>query len=349
MNKIEKKTLFTLLVSGLLILSLSIIGSIGKNEAQARQIGTQENKITFRVATPPDPNSIPLIILKNYEDSWLIKDGHRVNVEIVLAPGGDPSAMKALLHGRQVDFALFNNLGAAKFYSMGERHLKLLGVHVWRGIYILTWQNITEWKQLNNLKGIAVPAIKTPPHIWAVKALKMHGIKVQFASIGMGQALFTTLSRPEKSVPIVVAPEPAVTMILMKQEMNNWKVKYKVFADTAKEINPVKGVPLGAMVLVKRDILQQKDKRKAMDILIEGFKRAIAEVNDREKIAQNSRVLVRGWKTIFHQWVPERLFEMMLRSGRLGLNFRSSNKIKGDLVKLYSQFGIKSEKDFFLP
>lgn len=298
------------------------------------------------VVTPPDPNSVPLLLLKAYENEWLSKNGYEVNLKIKLAPSGDPSAMKALLHKKQADIGLFNNLGAAKFYAQGEKHLKLIGVHVWRGVYILTWENIMDWKQLDGKKGIAIPAIKAPPHIWAMKALKKHNVMVQFIGTRMGQVLFTTLSRPNKSVPVVVAPEPAITMILMKQKKENWPVKYKVFADPAKEINP-NGVPLGAMIIVNDTFANSENGRKVIETFIEGYKKAINEVKNKGKIDNNSKILVSKWKETFNQNLPPQFFKMLLSSNRLGLNFRRSGKIKEELLKVYKEFGIKVDDGFF--
>lgn len=341
-----KKTSTWLIISALIILVVLVAWFAVKEGSKqppspVETSGIPEKVIT--VATPPDPNSIPLLVLKAHERDWLKKDGYNLKIKIKLTPGGDPSAMKAMLHSRQTDLALFNNIGAAKFYSQGEKHLKLLGVHVWRGVYILTQEKINNWEELNNSKGLAVPAIKTPPHIWSMRVLKKHNVgNVQFVGTGMGQALFAILSNPEKSPSLVVAPEPAVNMILSRQKKDNWEVKYKVFADIAGELNPDKGIPLGATILVNSKI-----EKKVIDNFIEGFEKAIAEVNNRDKFEENSQILAREWKEVFNQEISPGFFKKLLESGRVGLDFRKSSEIKDELLKTYKGFNIEVDNNFF--
>ena len=341
-----KKINSWLIISALIILvalAAWLVSQKGPEQSpnSAETSGISEKVIT--VATPPDPNSIPLLVLKAHEKDWLKKDGYNLKIKIKLAPGGDPSAMKAMLHSKQVDLALFNNIGAAKFYSQGEKHLKLLGVHVWKGVYILTQEKIKKWGELNNSKGLAVPAIKTPPHLWSMRVLKKHNVKnVQFVGAGMGQALFAVLSNPKKSPSLVVAPEPAVNMILLKQKKDNWKVRYKIFADVADELNPDKGVALGATILVNNEL-----EKKDIDIFIEGFERAITEVNNKDKLGENSRILAKEWKEVFNQELSPEFFETLLKSGRLGLDFRKSSEIKDELLKTYGEFNIEVDDNFF--
>ena len=330
------------------LLFLMIIGIVGisgcRCSSPSEKLEQQETTLT--VLTPPDPNSIPLLLLRANEDKWLSENGLKVKLEIKLAPAGDPSAMKAMIHNKQADIGLFSNIGLAKLYSQGEKHVKLIGVHVWRGVYILTRKDITDWKQLDGKKGIAVPAVNTPPHLWGMKVLRKHNVNVQFVGMGMGQVLFTTLSSPDKGISVVVAPEPAVTMILMKQKKENWPVKYKVFADIAREINP-NGAPLGAMAIINDTFANSENGRRAIDTFVKGYTKAINEVNNKAKVDVNSKILASEWKKVFHQDLPPQFFKTLLLSNKLGLDFKSSKGIKGELLKFYEDFGIRVDDGFF--
>jgi hypothetical protein len=312
-------------------------------------VGVKE--IVLRVATPPDPNSLPLLLLKHYERTWLNSSDLRVTIDVMQAPGGDPSAMRALIHGRKADVVLFNFLGAAKFYSLGEKHIRICGVHVWRGVYILTWSNISDWGQLNGAKGIAVPGINTPPHIWAVMVLKKHNVTVKFTGMGPGSALFSLLSDPERAPKIVVAPEPLASLILLKEKAENWPIKYKVFADTAKEINP-KGVPLGAVNLINPDLLNDPAKRKAVELFIKGIERAINCLNNpptcNATAQELSKILAQEFYKTFGMKVPPKLFEIIISQHRIGYDYRPSLEVKNVLLLWLQKFKINVDDKVFM-
>ena len=173
------RALGVLLLAVLLALPLAACGkeseSATEEKAPAATAPASETDkkepVTLTVVTPPDPNSIPLLLLYAKQDEWL-KGDVPVKLQVKLAPAGDPSAMKALIQNRDADFAFFNSLGGRKMYEEGQKHIRLVGLHVWRGVYILTPQDVKDWKELNGAKGVAVPGVKTPPHIIAQKALK---------------------------------------------------------------------------------------------------------------------------------------------------------------------------------
>ncbi|RKQ89088.1 ABC transporter substrate-binding protein [Brockia lithotrophica] len=304
--------------------------------ANAPASGTAKKEpVTLTVVTPPDPNSIPLLLLYAKQDEWL-KGDVPVKLQVKLAPGGDPSAMKALIQNRDADFALFNSLGGRKMYEEGQKHIRLVGTHVWRGVYILTPQDVKDWKELNGANGIAVPGVQTPPHILAQKALKKQGAEVNFAPMGPGEALWTTLSENQQGIKVVAAPEPLVSMILMRQEKDNWKTKYKVFADPVEVLNPEgKIFPLGAVWLVNDKLLDTPEGVKAGKAFVEGFKKAIAYANDPANRQEAVQLLPKYWKEVFNQEAPPKLFEMMLSSGRLGLDFKGGPEAKDTVFSLW--------------
>ena len=65
----------------------------------------------FKVLTPPDPNSIPLMVLEAKQKEFLGTD----TIKITKAPSGDISAMKAMMNDKKVDVALFNFIAGVSF------------------------------------------------------------------------------------------------------------------------------------------------------------------------------------------------------------------------------------------
>jgi len=144
-----------------------------RESAAVRQF---EKSVTFTVSTPPDPNFIPIAVLAAKADEWI----PGITVEMVTAPAGDPSAMRALAQNRAVDFSLFNLQAGSKFYATGISHMRLMGSHVWKGVYLLAQESIMDVSELNGETLFAVPAIKTPPHIISEKALNLAGVTAEF-------------------------------------------------------------------------------------------------------------------------------------------------------------------------
>lgn len=154
-------------------------GSTGK---EVRESGP----VVFRVSTPPDPNIVPLAVLRAKAEEWM----PGVDIELVTAPAGDPGAMRAMIQKKSVDFALFNSIGGSKFYSAGLDNLRIMGVHVWKGVYLLARDDVREIGELRGKTLASVPAVQTPPHQFAMKALKMHGVEAEFVPRGSGLSGF---------------------------------------------------------------------------------------------------------------------------------------------------------------
>jgi len=314
-------------------------------EHEVEQPESKKENVLFKVVTPPDPNSIPLLVLDAKQKEWM--DG--VEIQTTVAPGGDPSAMRALLHSKEADFALFNALGGAKNYANGLTDLKLMGVHIWKGVYLLTRENVENWEELNGAKAIAVPGVGTPPQIMALKALGKHKVEMNFGGMGPGLALWTALSKEDSDILAVAAPEPIVSMLLIRQESEGWSNKFKIFADLAQEINPEAGrIPLGGLIMVDKAMLNDANKSEAAKTFIAGFEKSINYVNDPANHSEVSELLVAKWKEVFKQELPKKLFEALLSSGRIGAEYRPAYEVKDEVMDFWEkQFNFKASEEFF--
>ncbi len=295
----------------------------------------------FKVLTPPDPNSIPLLVLEAKQKEFLGTD----TLQIAKAPSGDISAMKAIMNDKKVDVALFNFIAGGKFYSQGIDHLRLAGVHVWGGVGILSKTQIkpSDWKALKGTRGLSLPAIKTPPHMFAMVAMKKNGLnpKKDVKVAGMGPAVaFNTMSMKNRAPSFVLAPEPLLSIVLFKQEKENWEQKYHIFADSAKAITGKAGAtPLGAFWII--------DDRKDMRNLIKGFSDAIKYINNPVNKREVAKIVAKGFKKHFGQKVPAKVFENVLDRGILKLDFKNSVKVKKQVTRFWNKKGIKVDENIF--
>ena len=296
---------------------------------------------TFKVLTPPDPNSIPLLVLEAKQKEFLGAD----KLKIAKAPSGDISAMKAIMNDKKVDVALFNFIAGGKFYSQGISHLRLAGVHVWGGVGILSKIQIkpNDWKALKDTRGLSLPAIKTPPHMFAMSAMKKNGLnpKRDVKIAGMGPAVaFNTMSMKSRAPSFALAPEPLLSIVLFKQEKENWEQKYHIFADSAKAITGKSGAtPLGAFWII--------DDTKKMDNLIKGFSEAIKYINNPANKTEVAKIVAKGFKKHFGQKVPAKVFENVLDRGILKLDFKNSTQVKKQVIKFWNKKGIKVDENIF--
>lgn len=306
--------------------------------------GQASEAITFTVSTPPDPNFIPAAILAAKADEWM----EGIRVELVTAPAGDPSAMRALAQNRSVDFALFNLQAGSKFYSTGISHMRLVGTHVWKGVYLLARESVTDLKDLDGETLLAVPAIKTPPHIMSEKALRMSGVSAEFIPAGSGPSLYALLSQKNRAPKAFVAPEPMVSIILARQEKENWPIRYRVFMDPQSVLDPETGkVPTGSLWLINPEVLDTDPL--AVQEFIEGFARANRYAVDPGHADEVAQIVSETLSEIYGQSADQRVYYDMLTSGRLDLDFRASDEIR-DIVlsNLRTLYGMEVDDGIFL-
>ncbi len=285
----------------------------------------------IKVMTPPDPNSIPLMVLEAKSQEFLPAGD---TIKLVIAPAGDVSAMKAIMVQKKADIGLFNFLAGGKFYSQGITNLRLAGIQVWGGIAILSKDNITpgDWSAMSGKTAISIPAIKTPPYLFAMQAAKKHGVDPKSIKVvGMGPAIAMNKMRLKKEAPdFVMVPEPLLSILLMKQEKENWEQKYHLFSDPAQDLSS-RGIPLGAFWII------DGDNAVSYDEVIYGFEQAIDFVNNPANAMEVAEISSQGFKKYFGMSVPAEAFSAMLQNGLLKLDFREAQQVAGTLKRFWKQ------------
>ncbi|MBF0586684.1 hypothetical protein INT08_07230 [Prosthecochloris sp. N3] len=317
-----------------------LVGAVDDVHAQ----NTREGDVTtFRVITPPDPNFIPMSVLRAKADEWM----PGVDVELVMAPSGDPSAMRAMLYSRAADFALFSVLGGSRFVDAGISNLSLVGVHVWKGVHLLAQESVNSVRKLDAQRLIAVPAVMTPSHMVARYALHMQGVRADFVSGGGGPVLMAQLSRSESAPLGLVAPEPMVSIILQRQQRENWPVRYKVLMDSQAAASPQTGeTPLGGLWVVEP--YRVGSNKKAAQAFVDGFRRAVDYVGDPRHVDEVADIVSVAMKEVYGQNAPASVYRSMLKSGRLGLDFRDARAVEKVVVKeLKRIYGVVVDEKVF--
>ncbi|MDP8305621.1 MAG: hypothetical protein RAO75_03785 [Candidatus Chlorobium antarcticum] len=308
--------------------------------------GSGSNKQTvFKVIAPPDPNFIPVAVLR--EKVSELAPG--IAVEIVTAPSGDPSAMRAMLYSRAADFALFSTLGGSRFYGAGLDNIALVGVHVWKGVWLVGQKGLKGPEALNGKRVLAVPAIKTPPHMVIEKSLNDKGIRPDFVSGGAGPVLMAQLSNPAKAPLAFVAPEPMVSILLARQLKEKWPVQYAVMPLWGTVAGFGAGeTALGALWAVDPQRLAANPG--ASQAFVAGFRDAVAFVNDPANHDEVSKIVARTMREIYGQAAPASVYRSMLASGRLKLDFRPTAAVRARVVRdLNDTYGFRVDEGIFRP
>jgi len=297
-----------LFFAGLLGVGLLVAGLLGFQNVVTDTTATESQKI--RIGLPPDPNALPLFILEQRQDDLL----PGFELELVSNPAGDPSAMRAMLQGGRVDFAFFNLIGGVRFIEGGLEQLELVAPWVWQGIYLLTPMDSSELEKVDGRQVFAAPGLSTPPHVVTERALRARGIEPKFASAGAGMALQAQARDPQRAPAGIAAPEPLISLILHRQEAEDWEQQWTISLDPTKELEDQLGVrvPLGAIWSVGDQANQAQ-----REALMAGLEAVIAWLMDPENHEEAAKIAAQRFDSFFNMPIPEAALLRMLRSERV--------------------------------
>lgn len=294
---------------------------------------------TIRLSLPPDPNALPVFVLMEMQGTFLPQD----RLELAANPAGDPSAMRAMIQARSMDFALFNLVGGTRFIQGGLKGIHLVGPWVWRGIYLLTPQSTADVQALNGKTVLVSPGLSTPPQIVTQKALQRKGVDVKFISGGSGAVLLNQLAQPGRAPAAVAAAEPLVSLILYQQQAQGWAQQWKVALDPADALGGT--VPLGALWQVHEQVPAATRER-----LVKGLERAAVWTQDPKNFAEAARIGARGYQNTFRMPIPEAALRAMLESRRVVWRLDQTAAAREQVVSyLDDVFGIQAPANLFQP
>ncbi|MBN2875908.1 MAG: hypothetical protein JXM71_12495 [Spirochaetales bacterium] len=293
---------------------------------------------TMTITLPPDPNALPVFVLMEKKAQFLPED----EIALIEAPAGDPSAMRAMIQAKKMDFAFFNIVGGANFIANGMKQVKLIGPWVWKGVYLLMPVETRDLATLNGKRVLVAPSLSTPPHIINQKALGLKGIKPQFLAGGSGAALFGQLSQPSKAPSGVVAPEPVVSMILAKQKADGWPQQWRIAFEPTESLGGT--IPLGALWQVHGGV-----SAAARGRLVEALDKAAAYTADPANRAEVAAIGSAGYARLFKNPIPAPVFAAILESGRVEWRLDRSAGVKRTVLDyLKNVFGISMDASIFI-
>lgn len=260
----------------------------------------------IRLSLPPDPNALPVFVLEAKQERFLPED----ELKLVSNPAGDPSAMRAMIQARRVDFALFNLVGGVRFHQGGLRDIGLVTPWVWRGIYLLQPDGEREIEGLDGQRVLVAPGRSTPPHVVTERVLAEMDIRPEFATGGAGTVLMEQLRDPKRAPAGVAAPEPLVSQILDRQEAQDWDQRWEIRLDPAEQLGGV--IPLGALWQAHPDVDPAVRNR-----LVAALDEVAAWLEDPANHDEAAAIAAAGYRSFFRMPVPESTFRGLLAAERV--------------------------------
>ncbi len=157
-------------ISIVFIISMVLIDSINNKHVFARE------NVIIKITSTPTPNMIPAFLL--VEQSNLSQYG----IEVEYIPSKDVSDIIAHLTRKDVDFVSFSIPSGIKIHNQGIKNIKLIGVHVWKAIYVIGNQNIDQWEDLIG-ERVLIPFRGGEPDIIVRASMKSEGFNPEFIKL----------------------------------------------------------------------------------------------------------------------------------------------------------------------
>jgi ABC-type nitrate/sulfonate/bicarbonate transport system substrate-binding protein len=292
------------LISIVLIISMIFIYPINDKHVFARE------NVTIKITSTPTPNMIPAFLM--LEQSNLSQYG----IEVEYIPSKDVSDIIAHLTRKDIDFVSFSIPSGIKIYNQGIKNIKLIGVHVWKAIYVIGNQNIDQWEDLIG-ERILIPFRGGEPDIIVRASMKSEGFnpdkdfRIEYLSVAHIKRLLLL-----GQVQVAVLPEPHISQLLLESKENLQIVirPQQGFSSNIPEWGNER-LPLGGFWLVSPN-LRGEIVQKVVTAFAKANQYAMNHPEETANITYNY------FKKYFHGLFPEKAISDSLKSGRLELDFK---------------------------
>lgn len=278
-----------------------------------------EEKVVLRFTSPPDPNLIPASVL--LEQKPLAGEG----IELEFIPSQGASDIMVHLQRGDVDIALYSTPGGAKMYATGITNIRLVGVHVWKSIYVVAEKDVSDWEDLKG-KDVYIDFQGGPPDIIARASMKAEGYDpdkdFNIKYLPGSEIKMLILSGQADAA---VFPEPHISQLVLKSEgrLHMAIDCQEGFVTSIPDWERGEEIPLGALWIVAPNI---EDKKEAVEKFIDAFDKANVYVMNHPKEAGN--FTSKCFKQYFGSEFPAKAVEDSITSGRLELDFRGVEDVK---------------------
>jgi len=327
MKRFFSKQIFIFLIFLLLLGTLAYVSSIG------------DERFRLSFTSPPDPNMIPAFIL--LEKGKLYRKG----IELRYIPSRGAEDMMAHLQRGDVDLALFSLSGGARLYSKGFKEIRLVGIHVWKALYVVAGIDVNGWEELKG-KHILIAFRGGHPDIIARSCIMAAGynpdrdFKIEYLPVEQIKMMMLS-----GSADAAVFPEPHVSMLITKSK-ENLKAAIDLQEEFAHSFPNWKSnnLLLGGLWAIASKV---RGKERAIKSFVTAFKEAneYAEKNPDEAGSITSVYFMKYFGGNF----PTEAVSAALKSGRLHLEFEGLKSIKPMIVPYLQDLGfpIPDEKIYY--
>lgn len=293
----------------------------------------------IRLSLPPDPNALPIFVLEAKQAQFLPED----ELTLISNPAGDPSGMRAMIQARRVDFTLFNLIGGVRFLQGGLQDLTLVTPWVWRGIYLLQPVEAGPLDALHQQRVLVAPGTSTPPHVVTERALAGMQIHPEFVTGGSGAVLMEQLRTPGRAPAGIAAPEPLVSLILHRQEAQEWEQRWEIRLDPAQPLGG--SIPLGALWQAHPDVDPAIRER-----LVTALTKVAGWLEDPANHAEAAAIGAAGYRDFFRMPIPEATFREMLHTERIQWQTATDEAARQTIIDyLTAVFDIAAPDGLFQP
>jgi NitT/TauT family transport system substrate-binding protein len=291
-------------ISIVFIISMALIYSINNQHVFARE------NVKIKITSTPTPNMIPAFLL--LELSNLSQYG----IEVEYIPSKDVSDIIAHLTRKDVDFVSFSIPSGIKIYNQGIKNIKLIGVHVWKAIYVIGNQNVDEWEDLIG-ERILIPFRGGEPDIIARASMKSEGFnpdkdfRIEHLSLAHIKRLLLL-----GQVQAAVLPEPHISQLLFESKGDLQIVirpQQGFFSTIPEWVN--ERVPLGGLWLVSTNLSNEIAQK-----VVTAFAKANQYAMNHPE--ETANITYHYFKEYFYGVFPEKAISDSLKSGRLELDFK---------------------------
>ena len=311
----SKRALYITIIGVIILVAAIIVVGI-LSSPQKKVVKTQ--RVTLKVAAPPDPNFIPFFVMLNQKTL----ENQGIDLEFVAAKGL-PDMMSIIKKG-QADIAIFSIPHGAKAYAQGAS-LQLVGVHVWKAIYVVAPQNISGWKDLVG-KKVLIAFKGAPPDVIARNSMKAAGynnpdkdFKIDYPPVpDIPKLIFSG------KADAAVVPEPWVSKLILQSGG-----KLKVAIDPQKGFTQLvpgcKGgeIPMGGLWVMSSNVANKKEAVKKFTI---AFDKACDYARNHPQ--ETGKITSEYFLKYFHKQLSPQVIAYSLSNGLLKLDFRGTEDVK---------------------
>jgi hypothetical protein len=151
------------------------------------------------------------------------------------------------------------------------------------------------------------------------------------------QDFWALISDAEEAPLAIAAPEPMASFILGRQEAEDWDVRYSRFINPQQVLSPETAeVPLTGVWVVNTDM--PMDDPDSLQTFMQGMIKTANYMSDPDTFKEAAGILSEGFDEMFDVQAKPAIFEDLLESGRVVVDFRAAPTLQGSIADMMDTF-----------